>query len=90
MNYRKANLWNNILIVVAVIIAFLTYGFSGLAQYIIGGVAVLILIAALVIKGLYWRCPHCKSMLPWKSFTAPVHCMQCGKKLDDPPQPEDK
>lgn len=90
MNYKKAIMWSNILIVLAVAIAFLTYGFSGLAQWIISGAAVLMLAAALVVKTRYWRCPYCKSMLPWMSFSTPEHCMHCGKRLDIYIQIDDK
>jgi DNA-directed RNA polymerase subunit RPC12/RpoP len=86
MGYKKANMWSNVLIFAGLFCAFLAYVFTSAGQYIAGILALILMAAAFIIKYKYWRCPHCGCMLPWRTIATPTYCMQCGNKLDDPPE----
>lgn len=46
---------------------------------ILGGVALLIGVG---IARLFWKCPHCKSLLPWRDGGSEiVDCPYCGKDV---------
>ena len=42
----------------------------------------LVLLVALFIVRLFWKCPHCKSLLPWRDGGYEAdYCQYCGKYL---------
>lgn len=42
------------------------------------------LLAALFIARLFWKCPHCKSLLSWRDGgSESVHCPYCGGYLEN-------
>lgn len=50
--------------------------------YIFGTASVLALLAAAVILGLYWRCPHCRRHLPADGRIFDLRdCPRCGVDL---------
>lgn len=44
-------------------------------------VAFAIILAALIIRCLFWRCPYCHEILPLNSMYSIVYCPDCGKKI---------
>lgn len=78
MDYKKANSVSNTMLIVAMVM----FGGSLLIQnwivqmvcFVIG---VLLMIAAIVMRILYWRCPHCKKMLSLGFQREPEKCPHC-------------
>ncbi|MBQ8246635.1 MAG: hypothetical protein IJZ42_05850 [Lachnospiraceae bacterium] len=85
MNYKKANSVSNYMFIFAM--AFM--GGSLLIQNAIIAmtcliIAVGLIIAAIVVRIKYWRCPHCKKMLSLGFSMEPKNCPKCrGYLLDD-------
>lgn len=83
MNCRKANNLSLLMILGVVLLLpvmnanteneFLCYG--------CGIIAIILIIMSFVIKFIYYRCPHCKEMLPFRA-PVPNYCPKCGKKID--------
>ena len=82
MNYIKGNWYHTAILALALVLALLTYFFSGILQFVVCATSILVLAISIFLKAKYWRCPHCGHMLPWRTITIPVYCMQCGEKLD--------
>lgn len=42
----------------------------------------LVLLVGLCITRWFWKCPHCKSLLPWREGGADiVYCPYCGEDV---------
>lgn len=42
----------------------------------------LVLLVGFFVARLFWKCPHCKSLLPWRSGGSEAdYCLYCGKYL---------
>lgn len=83
MNYRKAYKLTNTLVIAGVVVLFGLYLFQEInwGFYLVGGSAVLLMAAGLIVCALYYRCPHCCGRLPGRGFGIPDYCPHCGKKL---------
>ncbi len=78
MDYRKANSVSNTILIVAMILCAGSLFFEELAVqmfFLIAGA--LAILAAIVIRILYWRCPHCKKMLSLGFRMEPERCPKC-------------
>ncbi len=82
MNYQKANSVSNTLLITAMV--FLGGSIliqNWLAQLVCLLVGAGCIIAAIVMRIMYWRCPHCKKMLPLGFRMEPERCPKCKELL---------
>lgn len=84
MNYRRANTLALVLCVIGVVIAIVLYSFQNVTTWfiVLTVLAGLCIIAGVVVKLVFYRCPHCNGRLPLKAVSAREFCPCCGKKLD--------
>lgn len=52
-------------------------------QEILSTIGAVFALACLIINLVYWRCPNCHRMLPWRNAFAITHCPWCMEQLDD-------
>lgn len=83
MDYRKANMFSEILGITAIVAAFSLECFSeiNLLFNIIVLISAMLVVSSLAVKIVFYRCPHCHKLLPLRTFTAPDYCWRCGKTL---------
>ncbi len=82
MDYKKANSISNALLIVAIVM----FGGSlliqnGIAQLVCFVIGVALMIATIVMRIRYWRCPHCKKMLSLGFQREPEKCPHCKGAL---------
>ncbi|MPN06794.1 hypothetical protein SDC9_154051 [bioreactor metagenome] len=84
MNYKTAKRLSDFLAIISVAVAVLIYLLNeNEAAFIgLGLLALAIVIAALVIRIKFYKCPHCAAKLPVKTFDSPERCPACGGKLE--------
>lgn len=84
MDYKRANKLSNILMLAGIIVALLLYCFNVVnALFIITAVAALALvITGVMVKYMFYRCPHCHTGLPLRTFSLPEYCPYCGERLE--------
>ena len=84
MDYRKANSVSNTVLIISMILCAGTFFFEEpeiqMLLLIAGAVAI---VAAIVIRVIYWRCPHCKKMLPLGFRMEPERCPKCKEIIID-------
>lgn len=81
MNYKQANNVSNWLLIGAVTALGGTFFFNGIADIIafaLGGIG---LISAIVVRIVFWRCPHCKKALQLGYGMEPKICPKCRQPL---------
>jgi hypothetical protein len=44
------------------------------------GIAIIIIIIGFLVRVIFYRCPECGVMIPWRPLNV-KHCPNCGKKL---------
>lgn len=84
MDYRKAGALGDVLVIASVVVVFMLYGFSEINVwfYLVLATSISLLIAGIVVKVAFYRCPHCHKWLPFRKLTPPDYCCSCGKKLE--------
>ena len=84
MNYLKARKLSNIFAFTGLGLSFLTLLFENSIALVlvIGAVGIIFIGIGLVVTYIYYRCPHCQSMLPFRSWGIPTFCPNCGEKLE--------
>ena len=84
MDYRKANSVSNTVLIISMVLCAGTFFFEEpeiqMLLLLAGAVAI---VAAIVIRILYWRCPHCKKMLPLGFRMEPERCPKCKEVIID-------
>lgn len=84
MNIRKITNVSEALMIIGALLAFLLYALPEVNIYY--GIIILFSAAAIAagmyLKFKYYRCPHCHSLLPLRTFSFPVYCPECGKKIE--------
>lgn len=82
MDYKKATSVTNTLLIFSMVM------FGGylliqdwMVQLICLVVGIGLIIAAIVMRVKYWRCPHCKKMLPLGFRMEPDRCPKCKEML---------
>lgn len=78
MDYKKANSVSNTVLIISMVLCGGSLFFDELAVQmflLIAGAAAIL--AAIVIRIMYWRCPHCKKMLPLGFRMEPERCPKC-------------
>ncbi len=84
MNYKKANTVSNYLFIFSMAFLGGALLFSPIFALICLVIAIGLIIAAIVIRIKYWRCPHCKKMLSLGFGMEPKNCPKCrGYLLDE-------
>jgi len=83
MKYWVAYMLSVAMIVLAFLIVGLAFSLveEGVLRIILIVLAAVLFVGALVISTIFYRCPHCRSMLPRRSLPGKF-CRNCGKKLD--------
>ena len=78
MDYRKANSVSNTILIVSMILCAGSLFFDEfIAQMFFLIAGALAILAAIVIRIMYWRCPHCRKMLPLGFRMEPERCPKC-------------
>ncbi len=84
MDYQKANSVSNTLLVLAMVMfggSLLILDWIVQLICLITGIG--LIIAAIVLRLRYWRCPHCKKMLPLGFRMEPERCPKCREIVID-------
>lgn len=78
MDYQKANSVSNTLLIISMVMlggSLLIQNWIVQMVCLITGVG--LIVAAIVMRIMYWRCPHCKKMLPLGFRMEPDRCPKC-------------
>lgn len=81
MDYKKASEASNWMLGISLVACGGAFFFSDWWAIISLGVALLLIIGAIIIRIIYWRCPHCKKMLSLGFRREPKICPKCRKPL---------
>lgn len=49
---------------------------------ILSVIGLLILIGGVVVRLVFYRCPHCRRLLPWRAPLDMEHCPYCGEFIE--------
>lgn len=84
MNYKIANYLSTVFFTMGVVTTLFLYLFDEVKFWFIfvAVLALLFVIAGIGIKVIFFRCPHCHGLLPYRTITIPTFCPGCGKKLN--------
>lgn len=84
MHHQKARRLSTYLFVGSVLTSFCLYGVQdiGVGFTIVIALTFLLMGAGFYVLLRYYRCPHCSSLLPTRSWAEPRYCPNCGKPLD--------
>ena len=72
---------SNICVIVAVFLCLL--GAETKTAPLFAAVIVLLLLELLQLA-IFYRCPHCGRLLPFRQWATPVYCPYCGRELNTP------
>lgn len=95
MHFRTANKVSLIFGVLALvfILCLLFFDTVNAAYIVVVSLSVLCLLVCIVVKIVFYRCPHCRGMIPWQSVVGFTRwnrgiarlkwkkCPKCGKPL---------
>ncbi|MBQ1489266.1 MAG: hypothetical protein IIZ41_10990 [Lachnospiraceae bacterium] len=81
MNYKKAGELSNWLFVSSVVAIGGTFFFTGWAQLALLVLGVGLIVSGIVVRVVYWRCPHCKKKLHLGFRQEPKICPYCRGTL---------
>jgi DMSO reductase anchor subunit len=80
MNYKKARIISLVLALIAMgCIWFLTLPEDPNVLLVV--ITIALFVSALAVHFIFYRCPHCRKMLPGRGHPGDV-CRKCGKKID--------
>ena len=84
MDHRQAYRFSNIFGIAGVLVGLCVYFFEEMnwCFYLVAATSGSLLLAALIITLLYYKCPHCHERLPARAFGPPAFCPHCGEKID--------
>lgn len=84
MDYRKAEKLSEALIIASVVVAFVLSCAveTNLLFYAILVASIALGVGGVAVKIVFYRCPHCHQLLPFRTLSPPDYCWRCGKKLD--------
>jgi L-asparagine transporter-like permease len=84
MNYKSANSLFYVFIIMGIVTTLFLYMFEEVDFWFgfVAVLALLFLLAGIAIKVIFYRCPHCRVLLPLKTTTKLKYCHNCGEKLD--------
>ena len=83
MKPRTAQVLGFALQIVGLFFLFIAFNLNRIAQVvmlIIGGIPFL---TGTIFKLVFWRCPNCRKLLPWRNAFAITHCPWCMEQLDE-------
>lgn len=81
MNYKKAGEVSSWIFVFAAAVIGGTFFLKGWTQTILFFIGIALIIAGIVVRIVYWRCPHCKKRLKLGFRQEPTKCPCCGGDL---------
>ena len=80
MTYKLANLMGYAFILLGIVL----FGISIIcfqSEINVGTIlGIVIIIIGFLVKVIFYRCPECGVMIPWRPLNV-KHCPNCGKKL---------
>ncbi|NCA80163.1 MAG: zinc ribbon domain-containing protein [Sphingobacteriia bacterium] len=84
MNIRKITNISEALLIIGALSIFLLYAVpeGGILYGIIFLFSATSISVGIYLKFKYYRCPHCHSLLPLRTFSFPTFCPGCGKKIE--------
>ncbi len=84
MDYRLSGKLCHILQLSGIVFALTLFFFKGIDVLfiVIAVFALLLVVGGLVVKLMFYKCPHCHSGLPLRTLTLPTYCPSCGEKLE--------
>lgn len=84
MDYKKAEKLSGGLLIASVVVAFVLSCVeeTNLLFYAILVTSIALIIGGFAVKIIFYRCPHCRQLLPFRRITPPDYCCSCGKKLE--------
>ncbi len=83
MNYKIARKASIIFIMIGIILilaSFLLVKFG--LFFILFILGVVMFVISMIIKRIFYRCPHCQMQLPFPTPKIPTCCANCGNKMD--------
>lgn len=86
MKPRTAQILGFALQMVGAFFLFIAYGSreaTNIFQWVVCIIGAVPCLAGLIINLVFWRCPNCRKMLPWRNAFAITHCPWCMEQLDD-------
>ena len=81
INYKKAAEISNWLFIISIAAVGGTFFFTGWTQLILFVLGIGLIISGIVVRVVYWRCPHCKKMLKLGFRQEPTKCPYCRENL---------
>ena len=81
MNYKKAGEVSNWLFAASIVSIGGTLFFQGWTQLVLLLLGVILIAAGIIVRVVYWRCPHCKKMLHLGFRQEPDQCPYCRGNL---------
>ena len=90
MNYKKAGEVSNWMFVGSIVAIGGTLLFQGWTQLVLFVVGIGLIIGGIVVRIVYWRCPHCKKVLKLGFRQEPNICPHCRGDLLGEPEKQDK
>ena len=84
LSHTQAEKLSEVLGVLAALVAFSLYGFrtSSPLFYAVMSLSAALAVACIVIKMVFFRCPHCRKTLPFRTFITLEYCPRCGNGLE--------
>lgn len=82
MNTKKHYCIANILLIVGLIILIISVFISESLTPVLAIIGLIIGILGFILMFILWRCPNCKSRLPFHGSLGIRTCPYCGKDLD--------
>ena len=81
MNYKKAAEVSNWMFIASMAAIGGTFFFTGTTQLVLFAIGIGLIVAAIVVRIVYWRCPNCKKMLKLGFRQEPNICPRCRANL---------
>lgn len=81
MNYKKAgeiSSWLFVFALAAIGGTFFTKDWTQIILFLLG---IVLIVAGILMRVIFWRCPHCKKRLKLGFRQEPTKCPKCGGDL---------
>lgn len=53
-----------------------------LSNICVAAAAIVLLLLDLLQLAIFYRCPHCGRLLPFRQWAGPLYCPYCGRELN--------
>ncbi len=82
MNYKRAGELSTWMFVFSIVAIGGTFFFKNTIQIVLFLLGIVLIIAGIVIRLIFWRCPKCKKMLHLGFRMEPTKCPYCKADLN--------